>query len=139
MSDGFSEAEREAMRQRAEELRAERGGKKKADYLAALLETIDQMPLADKAIAVAVHQIVNEVAPHLTPRTWYGMPAYELDGAVLMFVQHASKFDVRYTTLGFNDNAALDEGVMWPTSFAITEINDEVRNRIKTLLVQALG
>lgn len=138
-SGGFSSAEREAMKARAEELKAEKGGKKKSDFLASLLETIEGMDARDKEIAVAVHQIVTEVAPELTPRTWYGMPAFEKDGTVLVFLQHAGKFGVRYSTLGFQDNAELDEGDMWATSFAIPTLTDDVRTRIAELVRTAVG
>lgn len=99
-STGFSAAEKAAMAERAEELRAQRGGKKKADALQDLMEKIEAMPEQDRALAVAVHQIVTEVAPELEPRTWYGMPAYARGTDVLVFLQVSSKFGVRYTTLG---------------------------------------
>jgi uncharacterized protein YdhG (YjbR/CyaY superfamily) len=118
-SDGFSKSEREAMRQRAEELRAERGGRKKADNLQAALDAIAEMPDGDRTIAERVHAIVTRVAPELLPRTWYGMPAYADGKDVVCFFQGAAKFDSRYATLGFNDRARLDEGDMWPVSFAI--------------------
>lgn len=125
------------MKERAEELRAERGGKKKADNLQALMDKIDEMPPADRAIAVALHQVVTEIAPHLAPRTWYGMPAYEKDGNVLLFLQVTSKFDTRYTTLGFNDSAALDDGEMWATHFAIPALTDGVKARMRELVAAA--
>lgn len=137
--NGFSEAERQAMRERAEELRAQRGGKKKADNLRALLDTIDAMPPGDKELAVALHQAITEVAPELVPRTWYGMPAYEKDGSVLVFMQVSSKFNVRYTTLGFNDGAALDDGEMWPTSYAIPALTDGVKETMAALVRRAMG
>lgn len=137
--NGFSEAERQAMRERAEELRAQRGGKKKADNLRALLDTIDAMPPGDKELAVALHQVITEVAPELVPRTWYGMPAYEKDGSVLVFMQVSSKFNVRYTTLGFNDGAALDDGEMWPTSYAIPALTDGVKETMAALVRRAMG
>ncbi|MCV7506153.1 MULTISPECIES: DUF1801 domain-containing protein [Micrococcus] len=99
-STGFSAAEQAAIAERAQELRAQRGGKKKADALQDLLATIEEMPEPDRALAVAVHRIVTEVAPELDPRTWYGMPAYARDTDVLVFLQVSSKFGVRYTTLG---------------------------------------
>lgn len=139
MSSGFSKAEQEAMKQRAEELRAERGGKKKADWLESLLEAIEAMPENDRAIAVMVHQVVSEVAPELSPRTWYGFPAYERDGKVIVFFQPASKFDVRYGTLGFQEGAALDDGDMWATSFAINQVTDEVTERVRELVKRAIG
>lgn len=136
---GFSEFELAAMKERAAELRAEKGGKKKADNLASLHEKIGEMPDEEKAIALAVHQIVGEIAPDLAPRTWYGMPAYDKDGKVLLFLQGATKFETRYTTLGFNDNAALDDGEMWATSFAIPRITDQVRATIADLVSRAVG
>ncbi|MDY4041284.1 MAG: hypothetical protein SOY67_04190 [Collinsella sp.] len=139
MSSGFSKAEQEAMKQRAEELRQERGGKKKAEWLETLLETIEAMPEADRTIAVMVHQVVTEVAPELSPRTWYGFPAYERAGKVLVFFQPASKFDARYGTLGFQDTAALDEGDFWPTSYAITSASDEVAEQVRALVKRAVG
>ena len=138
-STGFSAAEKAAMAERAEELRAQRGGKKKADALQSLLEKIEEMPEQDRAVAVAVHQIVTEVAPELEPRTWYGMPAYARGKDILVFLQVSSKFEVRYTTLGFNEGAALDDGAMWPTSFAIVELDDDVRARIADLVRRAVG
>lgn len=99
-STGFSAAEQAAIAERAQELRAQRGGKKKADALQDLLVKIEEMPEPDRALAVAVHRIVTEVAPELDPRTWYGMPAYARDTDVLVFLQVSSKFGVRYTTLG---------------------------------------
>lgn len=138
-STGFSAAEKAAMAERAEELRAQRGGKKKADALQSLMEKIEAMPEQDRAVAVAVHQIVTEVAPELEPRTWYGMPAYARGKDILVFLQVSSKFEVRYTTLGFNEGAALDDGAMWPTSFAIAALDDDVRARIADLVRRAVG
>lgn len=138
-TSGFSEAELAAMKERAAELRSEKGGKKKADGLQSLFDKIAEMPAGDKEVAVAVHQIVSEVAPDLEPRTWYGMPAYAKQGAVLIFLQPAAKFETRYSTLGFNDNAALDEGDLWPTSFAIGGITDAVREQIAELVRRAIG
>lgn len=102
------------MRQRAEELRREKGGNKKAKNLEALQELIDAMPEEDRALAAAVHVMVSEEAPHLDARTWYGMPAWENEDGVVVFLQVASKFGVRYSTLGFQDTAQLDDGSMWP-------------------------
>lgn len=136
---GFSKAELDAMKARAAELRAEKGGKKKADHLQALLDAIAALNPAEKKIAAAVHQIVMDVDPELTPRLWYGMPAYEKDGSVLLFLQLASKFDTRYSTLGFNDGAQLDHGEMWPTHFAIPRMTDPVRARITELVTAAVA
>ncbi len=135
---GFSAAEREAMRQRAEELRAEKGGRKKADGLEAALEAIAAMPDEDRLIAERVHAIVSEVAPHLLPRTWYGMPAYADGKDVVCFFQGAAKFDARYATIGFNDVARLDDGVMWPVSFAIVAWNDAVAAQVEALVRRAV-
>ena len=138
-STGFSAAEQAAIAERAQELRAQRGGKKKADALQDLLATIEEMPEQDRAMAVGVHRIVTEVAPELEPRTWYGMPAYARGTDVLVFLQVSSKFGVRYTTLGFNEGAKLDDGVMWPTSFALTALDDDARARIADLVRRAVG
>ncbi|GAA4283763.1 DUF1801 domain-containing protein [Brevibacterium daeguense] len=138
-SVGFSEAEREAMKARAAELRVERGGKKKADFLQALMERIDEMPPVDQEIAVAVHSIVTELAPELTPRTWYSMPAYEKDGNVVIFLQDAAKFGTRYATLGFNDSAQLDDGDIWLASYAIPRLTDSVKEKIAELVARAVG
>jgi uncharacterized protein YdhG (YjbR/CyaY superfamily) len=139
VSDGFSKAEREAMKQRAEELRAERGGRKKADNLQAALDAIAEMPDADRAIAERVHAIVTRVAPELLPRTWYGMPAYAAGKDVVCFFQGAAKFDARYATLGFNDRAQLDEGDMWPVSFALINWTDALEGAVEELVRRAVG
>jgi uncharacterized protein YdhG (YjbR/CyaY superfamily) len=123
---GFTDAERAAMKERAEELRASgRGGKKKADDLTALLTKISEMSEPDRILAERIHAVVTSVAPELDPRTWYGMPAYAKDGKVLCFFQAAEKFGARYATVGFQDPAALDDGTMWPTSWAVTDLTDE--------------
>ena len=139
VSDGFSEIEREAMRQRAEELRAERGGRKKAESLQAALDAIASMPEADRVIAERVHAIVTRVAPQLLARTWYGMPAYADGKDVVCFFQGAAKFDARYATLGFNDAARLDDVEMWPVSFAIVDWSDAVAARVEELVRTAVG
>jgi uncharacterized protein YdhG (YjbR/CyaY superfamily) len=139
VSDGFSSAEREAMKQRAEELRGERGGRKKADDLRAALDAIAEMPDGDRAIAERVHAIVTRVAPQLFARTWYGMPAYGDGKDVVCFFQGAAKFDTRYATVGFNDRAQLDDGDMWPVSFAIVNWTDAVAERVEELVHAAVG
>jgi len=136
---GFSDAERDAMHQRAEELRAERGGRKKADGLEAALEAIAAMPDDDRVIAERIHAIVHRVAPHLLARTWYGMPAYADGTDVVCFFQAASKFDARYATFGFNDAAALDDAAMWPVAFAIVAWTDTVAERVEELVHRAVG
>lgn len=138
-ADGFTEGERAAMKERAEELRAERGGRKKADDLQATLDVIAAMPVADRQIAERVHAIVTRVAPHLLAKTWYGMPAYADGKDVVCFFQAADKFDARYATLGFNDSATLDDGDMWPTAFAVTAWTDAVEERVETLVRRAVS
>lgn len=133
-SGGFTQAERAAMKQRAEELRAERGGQKKADSLQATLDAIADMPDADREIAERVHAIVTRVAPHLLARTWYGMPAYADGKDVVCFFQSADKFDARYATLGFNNAAQLDDGDMWPTAYAIVAWTDAVEVQVNELI-----
>ena len=136
---GFSEAEREAMKARAEELRAEKGGRRKATDLEKLLEVIEEMPEQDRAIAAGLHTLVSRTAPELDGRTWYGMPSWAKDGEILLFMQPSGTFGTRYSTVGFNDGAALDDGDMWPTSFAVTRLTPEVKERITELLRRALG
>ena len=118
--EGFTDDERGAMKERAQELKAD---KKKADGEADLLAKIDEMEGTDRAMAKRLHGIIKESAPTLSPKTWYGMPAYAKDGKVVCFFQPAQKFKSRYATLGFNDDANLDEGTMWPTSYALTELS----------------
>lgn len=134
---GFSQAEREAMKARAEELRMQKGGNKRAKNLEALQEAIEAMPEGDKEIAVALHNVMSEVAPQLYPRTWYGMPAYENEKEVVVFLQVSSKFGTRYSTLGFNGAATLDDGEMWPTHFAIPEVTDHVVEQMQQLVRKA--
>ncbi|MCQ9365503.1 hypothetical protein [Corynebacterium sp. 209RC1] len=139
MMSSFSKAEREAMKARAEELRTQKGGNKRAKNLEALEQAIEAMPAGDKEIAIALHQVMSEVAPQLYPRTWYGMPAYENEQDVVVFLQVTSKFDTRYTTLGFNPSATLDDGEMWPTHYAIPALTEGVKERMKQLVKKATG
>lgn len=135
---GFSAAEQAAMKERARELKAEaRASRKRADGERAVLEKIAEMPEADRTMAERIHAIVSEVAPELWPRTWYGMPAYARDGKVVCFFQGADKFEARYATFGFNDHANLDEGNMWPTSFALRALTDVEEARIRELVKRA--
>lgn len=138
---GFTEAERAAMRARAEELRASgRGGAKKAEEAQACLDAIAAMPDGDRALAERVHTLVSEAAPGLRPKTWYGMPAYvDADGKVVCFFKPASKFGVRYSTLGFNDVARLDDGEMWPTEYAVTAMSPAVATTVDALVRRAVG
>ena len=134
-SKSFTDEERAAMKERAEELRAEKG-----DGESIVLAKIAQMPEHDRAIAKKLHELVKANAPTLTPKTWYGMPAYaNKDGKVVCFFQSAAKFKYRYATLGFNDPANLDEGGMWPTSFAITKLTGAEEAKIAALLKKAVG
>ena len=139
--DGFTPEEREAMKERAKELKASgaRGAKKKGAGLADLLEKIAEMPESDRVLAEQIHRIVTENAPDLEPKTWYGMPAYARDGKVLVFFQSADKFKGRYATLGFQDTANLDEGSMWPTSFAVTALTKADEERVAELVKRAVG
>lgn len=139
--DGFTAEERAAMKERAAELRAEgKKGAKKADFLQALLDRIEQMAPADRALAERVHVVVTEHAPELTPKTWYGMPAYaNADGKVVIFFQDAGKFDYRYATLGFQDTANIDDGDMWPVSYALTRWTPEVEKRVVELVERAVS
>ncbi len=127
------------MKERAAELRAEgRKGAKKADGLQAVLDSIAKMAPEDRALAERVHVAVTTTAPGLSPKTWYGMPAYaNEDGKVVVFFQDAGKFKARYSTLGFNDTATLDDGDMWPTSFALTAWSPQVEKRVVELIQAA--
>jgi uncharacterized protein YdhG (YjbR/CyaY superfamily) len=140
-SDGSSAAERAAMKQRAAELRAEgKKGAKKADGLQAVLDRIAEMAPEDRALAERVHMVVTTTAPQLSPKTYYGMPAYaNADGKVVVFFQDAGKFDSRYATLGFNDTAHLDDGDFWPTSFAVQAWSPEVEAKVVELVRAAVS
>jgi uncharacterized protein YdhG (YjbR/CyaY superfamily) len=135
-SGGFTAEERAAMKERAQELKAEG---RRADGERAVLEKIAEMPQADRALAERVHAIVKASAPDLSPKTWYGMPAYAKDGKVVCFFQSADKFKSRYATLGFNDKANLDEGAMWPTSFALKELTAAEEAKIGALVKKAVS
>jgi uncharacterized protein YdhG (YjbR/CyaY superfamily) len=139
-SSGFTDAERAAMRERAQELKtASRRGPRadKADGEADVLAKIAEMPAPDRLMAERLHALVKASAPALSPRTWYGMPAYAKDGDVICFFQSAGKFKARYATFGFSDKANLDEGAMWPTSFALKELTAAVEARIAALVKKA--
>ena len=140
-SDGFSAEERAAMKERAAELRAEgKKGAKKADGLQAVLERIAQMAPEDREIAERVHVAVTTTAPELSPKTWYGMPAYaNADGKIVVFFQDAGKFSYRYSTLGFQDTANLDDGDMWPASFALMAWSPAVEKQVVALVKAAIS
>ena len=134
--EGFTDEERAAMRERAQELKAEA---RKANGEKAVLEKIAEMPKADRAMAERLHAIIKASAPALSPKTWYGMPAYAKDGKVVCFFQSAHKFKARYATLGFSDSANLDDGNMWPNSFALKELTADDEARIEALVKKAVG
>ena len=142
MSDGFSAEERAAMKQRAEELRTMKGVKgaaKKAREHEACIAAIDGLEGSDKEIAQGLHRIVTAVAPELDPKTWYGFPTYAKDGKNIVFYQPASKFGTRYGTVGFQEDAALDEGAMWATSHAVTAMTPAVEAELAALVRRAVG
>jgi uncharacterized protein YdhG (YjbR/CyaY superfamily) len=139
-SDGFTEEERAAIKERVRELReAGRSGRKKADDEQAVLDKIAEMPDADRTLAERVHAVITATAPELASRTWYGMPAYAKDGKVVCFFQGSHKFSSRYSTLGFNDSARLDDGAMWPTAFAVVDWTPAVEKKVVELVTTAVG
>jgi uncharacterized protein YdhG (YjbR/CyaY superfamily) len=138
-SKGFTDQERAAMKQRAQELKAEaRANRKKADGESDVLLKIAEMPEPDRTMAERLHALIKASAPALSPKTWYGMPAYAKDGKVVCFFQGAQKFKSRYATLGFSDEANLDDGAMWPTSFALKELTAATEARISALVKKAV-
>ncbi len=142
MSTGFSAQEREAMKQRAAELKEMKGVKgaaKRAKEYDACLEAIDALTGSDRQIAERLHVIVTEEAPGLAPKTWYGFPSYAKDDKVVVFYQPASKFETRYGSIGFNETAALDDGEMWPTSFAVLEMTPAAEKSFRELVRRAAG
>jgi uncharacterized protein YdhG (YjbR/CyaY superfamily) len=140
-SGGFSAEERAAMKAHAAELRAQgKKGAKKADLLQAVLDSIAQMAPDDRALAERVHMTVTATAPDLTPKTWYGMPAYaDTDGKVVVFFQNSGKFNYRYSTLGFQDAANLDDGDMWPVAYALHKWSATVENKVAELVKAAVS
>jgi uncharacterized protein YdhG (YjbR/CyaY superfamily) len=141
-SKGFTDDERAAMKERAQELKAEARRTPRADKAdgeSAVLAKIAEMPQPDRTMGERLHQIIKASAPDLSPRLWYGMPAYARDGKVFCFFQSAKKFNSRYATLGFNDEANLDEGAMWATSFALEELSATEEAKIRALVKRALS
>ena len=137
---GFTDAERAAMKERAKELKAEeRANKDRAAGESDLLAKIAEMPEPERMMATRLHELVTATAPELMPKTWYGMPAYARDGKVVCFFQSAQKFESRYATFGFSDTANLDDGAMWPTSFALIELTPAIEERIVALVKQAVS
>ncbi len=139
-TQGFTDEERAAMKERAKELKAEaRANKNRAEGESDVLAKIAEMPEPDRAMATRLHEIITASAPALSPKTWYGMPAYARDGKIVCFFQSAHKFNARYATFGFNDTANLDEGAMWPTSFALKELTAAEEERIGALVKRAVS
>ena len=139
---GFTDEERAAMKERLEELKASarRGSRAaKADGESTVLAAIEAMPEPDRTMAKRIHAVIKATAPELSPRLWYGMPAYAQDGAVVCFFQGAHKFKTRYATLGFTDRANLDEGAMWPVAFAVHELTADEEARIGALVKKAVS
>ncbi len=139
-SSGFTAEERAAMKERAQELKAQaRRGRRKADGESDVLAKIAEMPEPDRAMATRLHELIKASAPALSPKTWYGMPAYAKEGKVVCYFTPASKFKERYATFGFNASANLDEGNMWPTSFALKELTAAEEARIVALVKKAVS
>ncbi|MHB1194002.1 MAG: iron chaperone [Longimicrobiales bacterium] len=141
-SEGFTDEERAAMKERAQELKAARRRGPHADRMdgeGAVLAKIAEMPEPDRAMAARLHAVVRASAPTLAPRLWYGMPAYAKDGNVVCFFQSAQKFKTRYATFGFSDKAKLDEGAMWPTAFALSALSATEEDRIGALVKKAVS
>jgi uncharacterized protein YdhG (YjbR/CyaY superfamily) len=139
-SEAFTDEERAAMKARAQELKAEaRANRGKADGETDVLAAIAAMPEPDRSMARRLHEIIKASAPALSPKTWYGMPAYALDGKVVCFYQSAHKFKTRYASFGFSDAANLDEGNMWPTAFALKELTAAEETRIAALIKKAVS
>jgi uncharacterized protein YdhG (YjbR/CyaY superfamily) len=136
---GFTAEERAAMKERAQELKAEARRANKADVEAAVLAKIAEMPEPDRSMGERLHAIITASAPVLSPKLWYGMPAYAKDGKVVCFFQGADKFKSRYATFGFNDEAHLDDGAMWPTSFALKQLTAAGEAKIRALVKKAVS
>jgi len=137
---GFTDEERAAMKERAKELKAEeRANKDRAAGESDLLAKIAEMPEPERTMAKRLHAIITASAPALSPKTWYGMPAYAKDGKVVCFFQSAQKFNTRYATLGFSDTANLDEGALWPTAYALKELTATEEERISALVKKAVS
>lgn len=138
----LSDFERQALKERTAELRKQssrKGGSKKEKDLQDVLETIEGLPPEDKALAQMVHEVVTEVAPQLDPKTWYGFPAYARDGKIVVFFSQSSKWKARYSTIGFEEQAQLDDGDMWPVGYALIAPTDAVRQQVARLVKKAAG
>lgn len=138
--DNFTADERDAMKQRASELRSRRTNKPTAeDDAKAVLDKIAELDSPDREMAERIHAVITTAVPELAPKLWYGMPAYAKDGKNVVFFQPASKFKARYATLGFNDPATLDDGDMWPTSYAVTTVTPAVEKKVAALVMKSVG
>lgn len=137
--EGFSADEIAAMKEYAAELKRAKGGNKKEAEFQACLDALAALSEEDKVIGQRLHAIVQKSAPDLLPKTWYGMPAYHRDGKVIVFFKPASKFDVRYSEVGFNEYAQLDDGDMWPTVYAVIAMNDAIEAKLTELVLKAVG
>lgn len=135
----WSDEEKAAMQERAKELKAEKANRNRASDEQAVMEKIGEMPEAERAIATRLHELIKQKFPELHPKTWYGMPAYQLDGKTLIFFQSAHRFGSRYSTLGFSDTAKLDDGPFWPTSYALLEMDTTVEAKVRDLIRKAIG
>jgi uncharacterized protein YdhG (YjbR/CyaY superfamily) len=135
----FTDDEMAAMKEHAKEVKASARRANKQDEEVAVLEKIAEMPEPDRSMAARIHELIKANAPELSPKTWYGMPAYARDGKVICFFQNADKFKARYATLGFNDGANLDDGAMWPTAFALKDLTPAEEARIIALVKKAVG
>jgi len=138
IASDWSDEEKAAMKERAKELKAEKSKRSKASDEQAVMDKIDEMPEADRAIATRLHEMIRDEFPELHAKTWYGMPAYQLNGKTLVFFQSAHRFGSRYSTIGFSDSAKLDDGAFWPTSFALVELDTKVEARIRELIKNAI-
>lgn len=134
----WSDEEKAAMKERAKELRAEKSKGSKASDEQAVMDKISEMPVAEREIATRLHEMIREEYPDLKAKTWYGMPAYQLDGKTLIFFQSAHKFGSRYNTIGFSDTARLDDGDFWATSFALIKLDSKVEAKIRELITKAI-
>jgi uncharacterized protein YdhG (YjbR/CyaY superfamily) len=138
-TETFTDEERAAMKERVKETKASRGKVSPEEAEAEVLAKIEEFDEADRELAAKVHAIIRKAAPELTPRLWYGMPAYAKGGKTICFFQPSGKFKARYSTLGFNDGAALDDGAMWPVAFAVTKMTAALEKQIAALVKQAAG
>jgi uncharacterized protein YdhG (YjbR/CyaY superfamily) len=135
----WSDEEKAAMKERAKELREEKSNRSKASDEQAVMDKIGEMPEVERVIALRLHEMIKQEFPDLHPKTWYGMPAYQLGGKTLVFFQSAHKFGSRYSTLGFSDTAKLDDGTFWATSFALVALNSGVEAQIRDLIGKAIS